>query len=266
MPTSRGCRRRRPSGRARCSGWKDRQHLSSPRRLQRPSRPAPPRCARRSRPAPPRSASSAWAMSGCRWRWSLPTPDCTSCPSTWTGAKVESIRRGRVVHPRRRQRAPEAGRRCRSAARRRPISRSWPTWTPSASACRRRCARPRTPTCRTSSRPSRRCAKYLRRGPARRARVDDVSGHDRRGRAPDARARAAWSRAAISSWPFHPSASIRPTRVAHRQHAEGRRRHRPRLDRGRVRPVRHHCRHDRAGVVDRAWPRWSSCSRTRSAR
>ena len=85
-------------------------------------------------------------------------------------------------------------------------------WTRSTSACRRRCARPRTPTCRTSSRRSKRSRATLRRGPARHPRVDDVSGHDRRSRAADARGRGAQGRTSTSFSRSRPSASIPATR------------------------------------------------------
>ena len=47
-----------------------------------------------------------------------------------------------------------------------------------------------SPTSRSSSAPPRGIAKVLQRGPARRARVDDVARHDARGAAADPRARA----------------------------------------------------------------------------
>ena len=64
---------------------------------------------------------------------------------------------------------------------------------------------------------------------ARHPRVDDLSGHDRRSRAADARGERAQGRTSISSWRSRPSASIRATRQFHdAEHPEGRRRRRRR--------------------------------------
>ena len=89
---------------------------------------------------------------------------CTVTPVDLDQAQGRQHPPRRVLHSRRRRRSAARGGRGRPAVARRPTSRSSPTSTPSASACRRRSARRRTPTSPTSSRPSRRWPKYLRRG------------------------------------------------------------------------------------------------------
>ena len=62
----------------------------------------------------------------------------------------------RVLHPGRADRTTSPRWCKQGSSARRQTSRSSRRWTRSTSACRRRCARPRTPTCPTSSPPSRR--------------------------------------------------------------------------------------------------------------
>ena len=92
-------------------------------------------------------------------------------------AKVDGAERRPQLHPRRRRPtdAGRGGRRPARFARHRPTRARSPTSTSSTSACRRRCARPRTRTCPTSSQAVEAIAAVLRRGPARHPRVDDLS-------------------------------------------------------------------------------------------
>ncbi len=85
---------------------------------------------------------------------------------------------------------------------------------------------------------------------AGRPRVDDLSGDDRGGRPADAGAGRARRRPRLLPRVLARARRPGQRRVAHRQHPEGRRRHRPRVDRSRVRALRRHCHDDRAGLVD----------------
>ena len=135
---------------------------------------------------------------------------------------------GHVVHPRR------ADRRGRAAGRRRPAARddrlrgASPSSTRSTSACRRRCARRRTPTCRTSCRRSSRSRSTCTRA-ARHPRVHDLSGHDRGARAADARGERAEGRRRLLPRLLARARRSGQPDVQHAQRAEGGRRRRPGL-------------------------------------
>ena len=129
--------------------------------------------------------------------------------------------------------------------------------TSSSSRCRRR-STTAPPTCRSSSArwptSPRRCARA-----ARRARVDDVPGHDRGAAAPDPRGVGPASRASTSSSATRPSASTRATRRGpSRTRPEDRVGRRPGVaDRARRRlsTAQLVCE-GRAGAVARARPSW----------
>ena len=99
-------------------------------------------------------------------------------------------------------------------------------------------------------------SKYLRAGPADRARVHDVSGHHRRGRPADARARRAGGRARLLPRLLARAGRPGQRRVAHGQHAEGRRRRGSRLHRGGVRALRADRRAPSCRSRRPASPRW----------
>ena len=147
-----------------------------------------------------------------------------------------------------------------------PTSRCWPTSTRSTSACRRRCARPRIPTCPTSSRRSSRSPSTCKARSARHPRIDDLS----RARPTRWCSRCSRPSGLEGRRRLLPGVLARARRsgqpaVPHRQHPEGRRRRQRGVHRGRGGALRAGRQGRRAGRRARASPRWSSCSRTRSA-
>ena len=195
-------------------------------------------------------ASSGSATSACRWPWSSPRAGSTPPASTSMSARSRRSAAGSRTSPtcRRADVAGAAARRDSSTPR--PTSRSSRSSTRSTSACRRRCARRRTPTCRTSSRRSRRIAKHLHPGMLVVARVDDVSRHDRRSGAADARGDRPQGGQGLL--PRLLARARRPGQpdVPDAQRAEGRRRPHARLLEARRRALRHGDRDDRAGQLD----------------
>ena len=118
----------------------------------------------------------------------------------------------RVVHPRRADRRRRGARRRPSACRRRPTSRSSRRSTPSTSACRRRCARPRTRTCPTSSRRSKQIAAHLHPGMLVILESTTYPGTTDEVVQPMLESGGPEGRATTSSSPSRPSASTRATR------------------------------------------------------
>ena len=139
--------------------------------------------------------------------------------------------------------------------------------TTSSSACRRRSRRTASPTSRTSRGAADGIAPHLQRGPARRARVDDLPGHDARGAEADPRARLG-PRGGRGLPPRDVARAHRPGphRLHHPHDAEGRRRAHRRLHRARLRALRAGRRHARARSRRPRRPSSRSCSRTSSAR
>ncbi len=93
-----------------------------------------------------RWASSGWATSACRWPSSSRAPDFTSPESTSTPSKVAALNRGESYIQDIPTATLEAAGRIRQAQRHHRFRRGRANWTPSTSACPRRCARPKIRT------------------------------------------------------------------------------------------------------------------------
>ena len=92
-----------------------------------------------------RSVSSDWAMSACRWRWNSQRPDFPSPVSMCSRRRLTRVNRGESyildVPSGHTEAAWSSGKHSRHHRFRRHRANS----TPSTSACRRRCAKPRIP-------------------------------------------------------------------------------------------------------------------------
>ena len=104
------------------------------------------------------------------------------------------------------------------------------------------------------------------RGPARRPRVDDLSGNDPGGAPAGPRARRPEGGGGIPPRLLARADRPGPQRAADRRDAEGRRRHHRRLHRPRRRRLRGGLQRGRARLLARRRPSSRSCSRTSSAR
>ena len=154
-------------------------------------------------------------------------------------SKVDEINAGTQLHPRRRASAISPSASAPASCARRPTWRSSARWTRSTSACRRRCARPRIPDLSYVVQAVEAVAATLKPRAAGHPRVDDLSGHDRRSGAADARGEGAARRTSISSSRSRPSASIPGNpQFTTQEHPEDRRRRRAGEHRGGGRALR----------------------------
>ena len=214
---------------------------------------------------PPVPASSASATSACRSRSNSPKAASTTTGIDLDARKIERDQRRAILHSGRADGDVAHAARRRASSTRPPTSRSSGSSTRSTSACRRRCARRRTRTCRTSCLRSKRLPKHLH--PGMLVVLESTTYPGTTDEVVQPLLEATGLKAGKDFFLAFSPERVDPGNPTFQtqQHAEGRRRPHARMHRAGGRALRHGDRDDRARSARRAWPRWSSCSRTRSA-